>query len=425
MKTTMANGPTWLSDMRKKAWDSYQDLDLPDRVAHLWRYTDPGSFIPIGDPLAVHAKPEHHEASPWCDVCKGDFSGEISPMGISVNGWTHQISLPEQLTDAGLILKDLGQAVSDHEDLVEPHLGSLVPWEGNKFESLNLAAWQGGFFVYVPRGLEVETPLHLFVTNDGKEPLSAPRILVVMERGSSMTLFTEFSSESNGGEGCQVNAAIELVQGEASRLQHVNVQRLALSDTGYQTNRAHLEKDASLLSVITTFGGATAKVDTGVVMAGEGSESELIGFAFGEEKQHFDHHTVYDHRAPHTSSNLNFKVVLKDKARSAYTGLLRVAENAPFCEAYQENRNVLLSDKTRADSIPELEIMTDEVHCSHGATVGPLDPERLFYLMSRGIPREESIRIMVGGFLEPALSRIPGRLQGMTRRCVDERLREF
>lgn len=425
MNATATMEPAWLNDMRRKAWEAYQDLDLPDRSSHLWRYTDPGRFLPAGDPLATTAKPVGHDVSPWCDACRGEFSGDTSLMGISVNGWTHRISVPERLADGGLILKDLRQAVTDHEDLVEAHLARFVPWEENKFESLNLAAWQSGFFLYVPRGLDVEAPVHLFVTNDGREPISTSRILVVMEKESSLTLFTELSSKTDGDAACQVNTVIELAQGEASRLQHVNVQRLAPNARAYQANRADLDRDARLVSVVTTFGGAVTKLDTGAVMSGEGAESELTGFAFGEADQHFDHHTMYDHRAPHTSSNLNFKVVLKDKSRSAYTGLLRVAEDAPYCNAYQENRNILLSDKTRADSIPELEIMTDEVHCSHGATVGPLDPEHLFYIMSRGIPEEEAIRVMIGGFLEPALSMIPGRLQGMTRRCVAERLREF
>jgi Fe-S cluster assembly protein SufD len=379
------NHPAWLSELKGRAWEAYQDLPLPDRVTHLY-----------------------------------------SAVGIAVNGWTHRADLPKRLSDAGVILKDLNRAVTEDEELVESYLARLVPGDESKFEALNLAAWHGGFFLYVPRDVQVADTMHLFLNDDGVAPFCASRILVVMEPGSSMTLFTEYTSRNgNGRNDRQVNTAVELVLGKASSLRHVTVQRLSRNTNTFLTARGRLERDARLLSVISAFGGGTAKMDTGTILAGEGAESDLVGFAFGEARQRLDHHVGYDHRAPHTRSNLNFKVVLKGRARSAFTGMLRIAADAPFCEAYQENRNILLSDRTQADTIPELEILTDEVRCSHGATVGPIDPEHVFYLMSRGIPQDEAVRIVVGGFLEPTLARIPGDLQERVRRCVDERLREF
>ncbi|HZN59563.1 MAG TPA: SufD family Fe-S cluster assembly protein, partial [Planctomycetota bacterium] len=149
------------------------------------------------------------------------------------------------------------------------------------------------------------------------------------------------------------------------------------------------------------------------------------GFLLGEGKQHFDHHTVHDHRAGKTRSNLDFKVVLKDRSRSAYTGLIRIEPGCPDSEAYQENRNLLLNDGARAESIPELEILTDEVKCTHGATMGTLDAQHLFYLMSRGIDRAEAIRLIVGGFIEPTLSRLDEDLSARLRRHVEESVKDL
>jgi Fe-S cluster assembly protein SufD len=426
MDKQMTKLPEWTIDLKKRAWDAYNDLPLPDRVDHIWRYTDPGLFIPDGDPHRISPQPAEHELAPWCEVCNGDFRGDDRILGIMVNEWTHTVSLPEELANAGVRLMDLSSAIREHEDLVEPHFARLIPGEVSKLEALNLATWHGGFYLYLPPDVRIEEPVHLFVNDRGEGSFFAPRILVVMGRGSAMTLFTEFTSRSDSEQvGRQVNSAIEIVQGEASQLQHITVQRLSRSINSYLASRAFLEKDARLLSVLTAFGGATSKVDTGALMAGPGAESKLIGFAFGEANQHLDHHTVYDHQAPHTRSDLDFKVVLKGKARSAFTGLLRIAREAPYCEAFQENRNILLSDQARADTIPELEILTDEVRCSHGATVGPLDSDHLFYLMSRGIAREDAVRMIVGGFLEPTLVEIPGKLRAKVRLCVNERLREF
>jgi Fe-S cluster assembly protein SufD len=167
------------------------------------------------------------------------------------------------------------------------------------------------------------------------------------------------------------------------------------------------------------------KADLGSHLEGPGANVELVGFLCGEGKQHFDHHTVHDHRAPHTYSDLDFKVVLKDKARSAYTGLIRIEPDAPQSEAYQENRNLLLTEGAKAESIPELEILTDDVKCTHGATMGNLDPEHLFYLMSRGLSRGEALRLIVGGFIEPTLSRIPEDLRERLRDHVEDRIKEL
>jgi Fe-S cluster assembly protein SufD len=218
---------------------------------------------------------------------------------------------------------------------------------------------------------------------------------------------------------------VESVVGPNAHLRRIIVQRWGERVVSHFTHRTLLERDAQLLVVWAGLGSGVSKVDMTTAMLGRGANAKLLGVAFGQRQQHFDHHTVHDHRARDTYSDLDFKVVLKDRARSAYTGQIRIEQNAPNCEAYQENRNLLLSEGTRADTIPELEILTDEVRCSHGATIGPIDEEELFYLCARGIPRDEATRMVVGGFVEPTLGEVPEDLRERLRAYIMERVREI
>jgi Fe-S cluster assembly protein SufD len=262
----------------------------------------------------------------------------------------------------------------------------------------------------------VRAPLHLLTDLDGEAALAAPRLLVVAGAGSSVTVIDEYAG---GGAPSQVHATVEVLVEDNAQVRAVTIQRLGKGVVLHVSQRARVGRDAKLVSVWASLGASYAKADLGTLLAGKGAEVELLGFLFGTGRQHFDHHTVHEHRAPHTHSDLDFKVVLKDRARSAYTGLIRIAPEAPVSEAYQENRNLLLNDGAKADSIPELEILTDEVMCTHGATIGSLDPEQLFYLQSRGIPKREAARMIVEGFFEPTLARLPEDVRERIREHVE------
>jgi Fe-S cluster assembly protein SufD len=175
-------------------------------------------------------------------------------------------------------------------------------------------------------------------------------------------------------------------------------------------------------SIFGSVGSLVTKVNAGTILDGRGANSQMYGVIFGDEKQHFDYHTTHHHRSKESFSNLNFKVVLKGKAKSAYTGLIRIEKDAANCEAYQENRNLLLNNGTKAESIPELEILTDEVRCTHGATMGPIDPEMVFYLKSRGIPEPEAIKTIVTGYIEPLLAQVPQDSAELLRELMTAKL---
>jgi Fe-S cluster assembly protein SufD len=215
---------------------------------------------------------------------------------------------------------------------------------------------------------------------------------------------------------------VEIFGLQDSRTRYVSLQRQTSAMNSYLTHRARLSQNANMLTVALVFGGAMSKQNFGVILNGEGAESKVSGMLFGTGHQQFDNHTLHHHAAGRTKSNIDFKVVLKDKTTSAYTGLIRIDHDAQVCEAYQENRNLLLNPGTKAESIPELEILNEEVSCSHGATMGPIDPMSLFYLNSRGIPNAEATRMIVGGFVSPTLRHLPADLRERIGSFVEQRL---
>lgn len=422
--------PDWFVEHRRKALEAYLDGAVPDRVQHLWRYTDPMLFTPSDRALNPPSTQPSSGITDFPHTLRGLLSrGEVSG-GVLLDGSGHaRIELSPKARSKGVVALDFHQALAEKPDLVRNHLGRLVGFDVSsggigKFEALNLALWNAGMVLYVPRNVQVEKPIHIWLSapQSSEEDFFASRLLVIADEGAELTVIDECEG---GGDKLKLNAAVEIFAGQASNVRYVSVQRLNQSVTYNITKRAEVSRDANILTAIASLGSRVTKSDFGSILAGPGTDVALYGFLFGEGKQHFDHHTVHDHRAGHNLSNLDFKVVLKDHARSAYTGLIRIAPGSPESQAYQENRNLLLNDGARAESIPELEILTDEVKCSHGATVGTLDAQHIFYLMSRGMDRAEAIRLIVGGFIEPTLSRLDTDLGERLRGHVQERVKDL
>jgi Fe-S cluster assembly protein SufD len=219
-----------------------------------------------------------------------------------------------------------------------------------------------------------------------------------------------------------VNSVVEIYAGDASQVTYANLLRHSDGVKTYVTQRTRVGRDAEALSIFAGLGGGLSKVDAGSILKGRGAHSQLYGMAFGDKEQSFDYHTVHHHLSSKSYSNIDFKVALRDRAHSAYTGLIRIEEDALDCEAYQENRNLLLDVDTKAESIPELEILCDQVQCTHGSATGPIDPETLFYLKSRGLSDYEATKTVVSGFMEPTVSRLPPDLRDMVRKIVMTKL---
>jgi Fe-S cluster assembly protein SufD len=260
--------------------------------------------------------------------------------------------------------------------------------------------------VRVPRERRIEAPLTLVHHAGAPGTFACTRTLVVVEEGAEASLVEEFDSPA-AGDGL-LNAVTEIVLEPGARLVHTTVNTLGNRVRAGVVQRARLGAGASLVSVSVSLGAAIFKLEASAELAGPGAHSEVLGAVFGTGRQHLDDHFFQDHVAPRTRSDLLVRVALLERARASYTGRLRIAVDAPGSEAHQENRNLLLSEAARADSIPELEILTHEVQCSHAAATGPVDPAQLFFLRSRGIAAAEAERLIVLGHLEPVFARIPG-----------------
>ncbi len=364
-----------LRKLREDARQRFESLPWPSRTEEEWRRTDPSAF-PLDQ---VELTPE---------------AGAIQA------GWE-----TPSLTQPGVVLTDLETAVREFPGLVEEHLFQTgEPGGLKKFFSQHQAFWRSGLFCLVPRGVKLELPLKAWVEACQGSTAVFPHVLVVLEEGAEATLM----DERRGGNGLLFsNEMVEIILKPDAVLRYVRLQRWGPSVSEVLMQRAILERNAQLLNITVGFGGRLTKGRVETVLRGSGARSELLGILFGSDSQHYDFHTLQDHEAPETFSDLLYKSALKDKAKVIYTGLIRISRQAQKSDAYQANRNLLLSEGAKADSIPMLEIEADDVRCTHGVAVGPVDEEQLFYLMSRGLPRPEAEQLIVEGFFDPVFRRIP------------------
>ncbi len=368
-----AKGPPSLAARRRTAFDAYLAAPLPDRSLHLWRYTDPARLL-------------HGELRPFTPT---------GPAGDQARDGPRFAALAPALE---------GTAVRER-------FGTLSNEGTGKFEALNLSLFAGGTLVGVAPGTRVPHPIQIVHGRDSNRDEDAssfacPRLLLLVGEGAEASVVEEFGG--NGWNPSLVHAVTEVFLAPGARLVHTVINSFGERVRANLVQRARIDRGASLTSISVGAGACMVKVDASAVLAGEHAKSEVLGLTFGTGRQHMDSHFFQDHAAPRTHSDLLVKVALSGRARASYTGQLRIAVDAPGSEAHQENRNLLLSEQSRADSIPELEILTHDVQCSHAAATGPVDPAMLFYLRSRGLSAAAAERAIVLGFLEPVFARIPG-----------------
>lgn len=401
-----AREPAELHQLRLQAQQTLGSMSLPHRARHLWRYTDPARFLPAADVATT---------TPTAVTGEWRMDEELAGVALIAAGAVQRIELSEQARARGVSITSLHAAPAD----AIARLGAAVPASHGFVEALNAAAWRGGVLVSVPAGVRLERPLRLRFLAPDAGAVALSRVLVLAGHNAACEVI---EGHGGGGAGAQVLGVTEVLLDEGAEVRYDLVQRWEAGVVGHLTAYATLAAHSRFTLATAAFGGALAKTDVGATLAGEGAESEIRGVAMGGETQHLDHHTEHRHVAPRTRSNLDARVVVTGAARSAYTGLIRIAENAAGCEAYQENRNLLLSADARAESIPELEILNEDVRCTHGATVAPVDAEQLFYLGSRGLPRSQAQRLIVYGFLDQTLARLPQATRERLEAMVAARL---
>ena len=395
----------YLQDYRSNAWELYQQLPMPTLKDEPWRRTDlrgldKGSFhLPSadGDLKNLPSAPETL-LQPLVGTQHG---GQVVLLPDRT-----QVYLDPLLAAKGVIFTDLATAERQYPQLLEKIYGKVVRSDEGKFAAMAAALAYSGVFVYIPRGVSLEDPLHSVLWGPGKGLAYFSHILVYLEEGSSLTYLHEASSPSEQGGQTLHAGLVEIHVGPEANLRFVELQSWGKDVWNFSHERVHVDRGANLDWIIGALGSHLTKNFSELDLAGEGATGRMSGFYFTNGVQHLDHDTQQNHLAPHTTSDMLFKGALKDRSRSVWQGMIYVAPGAQKTDGYQANRNLVLSPHAHADSIPGLEILADDVRCTHGATVGKVDAEQVFYLQSRGIPSEEAERLIVEGFFDPIMQRI-------------------
>jgi Fe-S cluster assembly protein SufD len=418
-----AHDPKWLAERRQHAWSVYEATPMPTTKLEEWRYTDVKKMLEL-DSLSF-ADVQGVEASAYPAGLQQAMDEDHEACGhvVLIDGTVVQIDLDGSLAEKGVVLTSLRAATHEHPDLLEKHLATeAVPAEEGKFPALNAALWTDGVLLHVPRGVRLDLPVRVsrWVSRAGEAVFT--RTLIVADTGSRVSFVDEILSDDLE---CQslVSSSVEVIAQDSAQVQYVGLQRLGRGTFYQSAQRTLAQRDSKLDTLNVSLGSSITRVDLNARLLGPGSHSDMLGLYFGDGDQHFDHNTSQDHVADHANSDLLYKGALDDNARSVFRGIIRVHPGAQRTDAYQTNRNLLLSENARADSLPNLEIEADDVKCSHGATVGQLDRETLFYLLSRGLSRPQAERLVVMGFLGEVMARLPlGGVVEKVTRAIQEKL---
>src|SRR5215218_8820977 len=367
---------------RPELLESYRAIPLPTKSDEHWRFTDLAGF-----------DPDSYTAAAAAQVAGASTMLELDASGVATVG------------EAGITIEHAPEGIR-FELLTDDHplLGTLVG-HSEKFAAHNAAMWEHGLLVHVPKGVEVEKPLYIRIANAVTGGSLFWRLLIVAEAQSRFTVVEAYSSASPELGGYS-NAAVEIVVEDGAKVEYVSVQNYSQQTWHFASHHARVGRDAELDWVAGGFGSKKGKIRIQNDLNGPGATSRVTGAYFADGDQHLDYDTFQEHIAPSTESDFAFKGALRETARAVWRGMIRVEPDAQKTNAYQENRNLLLSESAHADSIPGLEIMANDVRCTHGATLGRVDREQLFYLMARGLTRGEAERLIVRGFFQDILDRI-------------------
>ena len=406
--------PAWMRKRRLDAWRQYEETPPPTGKEEEWRHTDPKRLDMDG--ALVYGESDLRGRSPdeWprplrTRLLGGDRASKNGRGGLVIQHNSDPLSesLSAELAERGVVFSSLERALRDRPELVRQHfMSEAVPAPDGKFAALHTALWSGGTFLYVPKDVDVRLPLWTQVVVSAPGLSVFPHTLVVAERGSRVTLIEEHSSPDQD-ETAFSNGLVEIYAGEGADVRYVSLQQWGRHVRDLSLLRKFLERDSRVESLVVGLGSGLSKGRVDGLLRGEGADSQMLGLFVPTQNQHFDYVTVQDHVSPHTTSDLLFKAAVKDHAHSLYYGVTRVRKSARQSSAYQESRNILLSEGAKADATPVLEIEAfDVLRCGHGATVGPVDEEQLFYMMCRGLPKVEAERMIVVGFFQAVVERL-------------------
>ncbi len=390
MVSAAVTEPAWLQERRRRGASLSEEMPLPDSKAKGWEFTDLAGLEIDG-----------YEAT----------EAEVDR------------KTPEGTPD-GVVVSSLREALDTHTDLLHQRLGSLVSIE-DPFVARNDATWTDGILIHVGRGVRVEQPIEVEVALTEAGSAVHWRTLIVLAEGAEAEVWERHSSPGDGVDAL-LNSVVELSVGQSARLRYVNIQDISESAWIFSSQRAEVERDGVLEWTALGFGSARGKVRMETKLAGQGSEARVTGGYAGGPGQHLDYDTTQEHAAPNTTSDLAFRGVLAARSTAVWRGMIKVDPGAQQTDAFQESRNLLLSTEAHADAIPGLEILANDVRCTHAAAIAQIDRDQLFYLTSRGLSAAEAKSLIVEGFLESLVERLgEGPVREMVSEALERRLTEI
>lgn len=414
------NEPAWMREFRLQAWETFANLPLPTTQDEPWRRTDLrrlklqelGPSLNGHGPLAVSQVPDY--------LGEQLTEGEAGGVMLQVDGETVKYELSDALREQGVVFCDMHTAVDEYPELIQKYfMTRAVTVEEGKFAAMHGAFWRGGTFLYVPKNVKAAAPLHSALWSASGRTYT--HTLVVLDEGSEAIFLDEYESET-GNEPAIHNGAVELLVGDNASLTYASLQDFGANLWSFTHERARTGRDAKVDWVTSMMGTRLTKAFQTVELDDRGGWARMSGLFFADGRQHFDLDTQQNHNAADTVSDLLYKGALKQRSRTVWQGMIKALPGSQRIDGFQANRNLVLERTARADSIPGLEIEADDVRCTHASTIGQLDETEIFYLMSRGIPRVTAIRMVVQGFFDPVMQRIP--IEGVRERIAERILQK-
>jgi Fe-S cluster assembly protein SufD len=404
-----APAASWLELLREKALESFEKLGFPTTHNEEWKYTNVAPLARAQfEPLFLDQESERaFDAAQLEDFIYPEASESRL---VFINGiYRAELSSLDSLP-GGVVAMDLAAALASpaHVEILRARLGRIADYREDAFNALNTAFLSSGAFLFIPKNVQAATPIHLLFLSeaqDGPQSVSFPRVLIVAEENSEATVIESYGSPQEESV-YWTNAVIEIALGDGARLEHYKVQRESAQGFHIATTKTELGRSSSYNSTTINLGAQLSRHNIGVTFAQEGAECRVDGLYIVTTGQHTDTHSVIDHRQPRCTSKQLYKGIMDGKSRAVFNGKVFVHEGAQGTDAQQTNRNLLLSNEARVDTKPQLEIFADDVKCAHGATVGQLEEEELFYLISRGLHPDLAQNLLTYGFAEEVIEKI-------------------
>src|SRR6266571_4424883 len=405
--------PDWFGDQQREAWQQFEELPTPTRKDQAWRFSNV-ALLDLA-PFKISAPLSEDDRKNVLKYSRG-LDHYAARMIFANDQLIERDVVSEDLKRRGVIFQPLERAMVEHADLFRKYFMSTEASLGSaKFGALHQALVSSGTFLFVPRGIEI------FHWLRGENVSVFPHLLLIADELAKVTVVEHFRSCDRRAPGfaCGVN---DLIAGPGAKVTYVCAQDWGANVVALQMNTTAVDHDASAMSLNLNLGSRYSRFESLSRLVGEGARSDLLAVAVAANEQEFDSRTLQDHISPHTASDLLYKNALDDRARCTFGGLIRVEPHAHFTDAYQKVRNLLLSDDSEANSMPGLEILADNVRCTHGATSGQIDKDELFYLRARGIPVPVAQRLIVSGFLNEVIQRLDHEaIADHLRRLVDDK----